>query len=144
MTKLAATKRLLVGIAIASCASGASAAHADKEHRDRMTQDAIPAARAAEANWKASCECDLAIVIDDSIQTLDEIRYTRYTADEVSTGVAYYCTDAPTRKAMCQMKTLRIASATRASFTFDAGVGIATTNGQHHVMWDEITKAVDK
>ena len=137
-------KQLFLGLVIAACATAAPAAHADKQHRDLMAQETIPAARAAEANWKASCECTLAIVIDDSIQTLEEIRYARYTADEVSNGAPKYCTDAPSRKAMCQMKTMHIASATHATFTFDAGVGIATTDGRYHVKWDTITRAVDK
>ena len=123
---------------------GAPTAGADKQHRDVMAMELIPAARAAEANFKASCECALAVVIDDSIKTIDEMVSARYIADEVSTGAAKYCTDAGSRKAMCQMKTLRLASASHPTFTFDAGVGIATTNGEHHATWDMITRVLDK
>jgi len=142
----AMSKWLITGVVtIVVCASGSYAtALAGKRERDLMTQEAIPAARAAEANFKASCECDLSIVLDPSLQTEDEISFARYIADEVSKGAPHYCTDAGSRKALCRMRTLKIATATQSTFSFDDGVGVATTNGHGHPSWDTITRVLDR
>jgi len=117
---------------------------AGKRERDLMARDAIPAARAAEANFKAACECDLAVVLDASLQTEDEISFARYIAEDVSHGAAHYCTDAGSRKALCRMKTLKIAADSISAFHFDDGVGVATTNGHGQPSWDTITRVLDR
>src|SRR5215468_10100863 len=107
------SKWSIIGVVIiVTCAT----AVAGKRERERMTMDAIPAARAAEANFKASCECELSVVLDASLQSVDEITFAAYIAEEVSKGAPRYCTDADSRKALCRMKTLRIAAATQSSF----------------------------
>ncbi len=131
-------------VTVAACASTAAPAHAGKRERDLMASEAIPAARAAEANFKATCECDLSVVLDASLETEDQIVFARYIADEVSNGVARYCTDAGSRKALCRMKTLKIAAASQSSFAFDDGTGTATTNGRAHPSWDTMTRAIDR
>jgi hypothetical protein len=133
-----------VAAALLAAACAVSAASAGKHERDLMTQEAIPAARAAEANYKASCGCALAVVIDASIDTAEEIHYARYIADEVANGAPKYCTDDGSRKALCKMKTLRIAGDTIWNFTFDAGVGLATTNGHGYPRWDTMTSTLDR
>jgi hypothetical protein len=134
------TKWMLIGTLLATTAT---VAQGGKRERDLMTQETIPAARGAEANFKASCGCDLAVVIDDSIKSIDEIQFAKYIADEVSTGAPKYCTDDASRKALCKMKKLRIASSPSWSFTFDAGVGLATTNGKGNPTWDTMTRVLD-
>src|SRR5215468_1923709 len=127
-------------VIVLTCAT----ASAGKRERDLMANTAIPAARAAEANFKASCECELSIVLDASLQSEDEIRFAAYTAEEVSNGAPRYCTDVGSRKALCRMRLLKIAAATRSTFTFDDGVGVATTNGHGHATWDMITRTLDR
>jgi hypothetical protein len=135
------SKWSIIGVVIVvACAT----AVAGKRERELMTRDAIPAARAAEANFKASCECELSIALDASLQSEDEITFATYIAQEVSRGAAHYCTDADSRKALCRMKLLKIAAASQSTFTFDDGVGVATTNGRGHVTWDMITRALDR
>jgi|SRR5215468_6969566 hypothetical protein len=130
----------IIGVVIViTCATAA----AGKRERELMAK-ATSAARAAEANFKASCECELSIVLDDSLRSEDEIQFAAYTAEEVSSGAPRYCTDAGSRKALCRMKLLKIAAASRSSFTFDDGVGVATTNGHGHATWDMITRTLDR
>src|SRR5262249_18771619 len=126
---------------LAAVACAAPVARARKRERDRMAKDAVPAARAAEAHFKAARECELAVVLDASLETEDQIVFARYIADEVSSGAPRYCTDADSRRALCRMRTLKIAAASQPSFTFDDGVGTATTNGRGNPSWDTITRA---
>src|SRR5215468_3645243 len=102
------SKWSIIGVVIVvACAT----AVAGKHERELMARDAIPAARAAEANFKASCECALSVVLDASLQSEDEITFATYIAEEVSKGAPHYCTDAGSRKALCRMKLLKIAAA---------------------------------
>jgi hypothetical protein len=134
------SKWSIIAIVIAT-----SVAVAGKREREQLEREAIPAARGAEANFKAACHCPLAIAIDDSIQSSDQITAARYIAEEVSHNAAHYCTDAASRKAICKMHTLAIAASTRSSFAFEDDCnGIATTDGHYHPTWDEMTKAIDR
>jgi hypothetical protein len=122
----------------------AATAIAGKRERELMAKETIPAAKAAEARFKESCGCPLAIVLDGSLQTEDHITFARLIAEEVSTGAPHYCTNEGSRRAMCRMRTLKIAASSQWGFTFDDGVGLATTNGRGHPSWDTMTRAIDQ
>ena len=133
-------KQLSLILVTVACAT----ASAGKRERDALNQDAIPAARAAEANIKAACDCELSIVYDASIESADEIYFAKSIADDVSHGAAYYCTDAASRKAVCHMKKLEIAASPQIDATFDGGTVLATTNGRGAPTWNEITRLLDR
>ena len=118
-------------------------AYAGKRERDVMTKDTIPALRDAEAKYKESCGCPLAINVDDTLQSTDEFRTAASLAKNVSANVPKYCSDAASKKAMCQMKTLTVTKG-HASFTFKDGHGVAMENGQEYTSFEMMTRVLDK
>jgi len=62
----------------------------------------------------------------------------------VADGVAGYCTDEASKKAVCKMKSLVLAKAAESTFTFKNGKGIATTDGQSHTSFEMMTRELDK
>jgi hypothetical protein len=130
-------------IATLLVAALAVTAFAGKRERELMEKEAVPAIHAAEAKYKESCGCTLVIAVDAATQTSDEIRNVAHMANGVAEGVTKYCTDAASRKAMCQMKALMFAKGS-ASFTFKNGSGVATSNGQEYTPFDMMTRVIDK
>jgi hypothetical protein len=120
-------------------------AFAGKEDREFKDKELMPAVKAAEAKFKSACGCALAITIDEAtVKTRDDYAHVKYTADTVTEGAAGYCTDAASKKAVCQMKTLVLAKAAEATFTFKGGKGIATTDGQSNTTFEMMTQQLDK
>jgi hypothetical protein len=120
-------------------------AFAGKEDRDYKEKELMPAVKETQAKYKAACGCSLAIVIDEAtVKTKDAYTEVKYMVSAVAEGVTGYCTDAASKKAMCQMKTLVLGKAAEATFTFKAGKGTATTDGQSHVSFEMITQELDK
>jgi hypothetical protein len=120
-------------------------AFAGKEERDIMSKEVMPAVHDAEAKVKGSCGCALQITVDEStIKTKDDLYQAKNIAGFVAEGVATYCTDVASKKAVCQMKALTLAKTTKATFTFKGGKGVATTDGQSSCSWDMITRELDK
>ena len=111
-------------------------AMADKAQRDYSAKTLMPAIEAAKAKFKESCGCPVSIVSDDkTIVTVDDMSQARYMAETVTAGAPKYCTDAPSKKAVCQLKTLTLAKSKKVEFTFNAGAGVMTTDGQGHAGW---------
>lgn len=124
---------------------GASlSAYGGKEERELMKNEVAPAVKDAEAKFKAACHCPLTIVIDPSIQSKGQLVATKEVAASISESSAGYCTDDGSRKAMCQLKTLKSVAGKETGFTFKGGVGIATTDGFSHIVWDSLTHELDK
>lgn len=120
-------------------------AFAGKAEREMMTKQVAPAVAAAEAMYKSACGCELTIKVDEeTLKTKDELRNAKYMAERVTAGAKKYCTDEPSKKAVCQMKTLTLAKAKPASFTFKDGAGVATTDGQASCSWEMMTRQLDK
>lgn len=91
------------------------------------------------------CGCALTITVDETtVKAKDDMYPIKHIAEAVTEGAPAYCTDAESKKAVCQMKTLVLAKAAEAKFTFKAGKGIATTDGQSHTSWEMITRELDK
>jgi len=141
-------KRILVAAGLAGIVGVmalSTAAFAGKEDREYKEKELMPAVKDAEAKFKSACGCGLAIAIDEAtVKTKNEYTEVKYMVSAVTDGVAGYCTDAASKKALCKMKTLVLAKAAEATFTFKGGKGIATTDGQSHVSFEMITQELDK
>jgi len=134
-------KRVLVCVLMAVSVT----AVAGKEERDFLTKEVQPAAREAEAKWKASCGCALKVAVDEASFTVkQDMHPAKQFCERVAESIAGYCTDAASKKAMCQMKTLVVRKANDATFTFKGGTGTATVAGYESPSWDMVTKELDK
>jgi hypothetical protein len=120
-------------------------AFAGKEEREYMKDEVMPAVKAAEAKFKSSCGCALTITVDDkTVKSKDDMYPIKHIAEAVTEGAPAYCTDAASKKAVCQMKSLVLAIAPEATFTFKAGKGTATAAGLSHCSWEMMTQELDK
>jgi hypothetical protein len=120
-------------------------AFAGKREREVKEKDTLPAMRDAEAKWKSSCGCTLTIDLNDSLEsTTDELRNARSMARDIGEHVEKYCTDASSKKALCQMKTMTLTKGKPVSFTFKDGHGVLTADGQMYAGFDQMTKVLDK
>jgi hypothetical protein len=117
---------------------------ADKATREYIKSDVTPAITEAQTTFKKACGCALAIKMNDSVKTQDDYKLAKYIADSIKDGAAGYCTDADSKKAVCQMKTLELGKAKEATFTFKGGKGVATHDGQANSNFDMMTKELDK
>ena len=118
-------------------------AFAGKREREVMEKEAVPAMRDAEAKFKESCACALQINVDDTLQSTDELRNAGHVAKDIAAHVPKYCSDAASKKAMCQMKTLTVSKG-KGQFTFKDGHGIALANQQEYTSFELITRVLDK
>jgi opacity protein-like surface antigen len=121
-----------------------STAFAGKEERDYAKNDLTPAIKDAETKWKSACGCMLAITVDASVKVIDDMKTASHFCAYISAGVGGYCTDAGSRKALCQMKTLTVAKADVSKFTFKAGKGLATVYDNHSPSFEMIAQELDK
>jgi hypothetical protein len=129
---------------IVSTALG-SVALAGKREREMMTKEVAPAVKDAEDKFKAGCGCALAITVDETtILSIEEMRSARNMANHVAEGAPKYCTDAASKKAVCQLKTLTLAKAATCAFTFKDGKGVLTTDGNLNGNWEQIVHVLDK
>src|SRR5262245_29528219 len=134
-------KRVLVGVLMAASLT----ALAGKEERDFMTKEVQPAAREAEAKWKASCGCALKVSVDEASFTVKSDMYTaKAFCGRVAKSITGYCTDAASKKAMCQMKTLVVKKANDSTFTYKGGTGTATVANSASPSWEMLTRELDK
>ncbi|HEX3763815.1 MAG TPA: hypothetical protein VHW23_34200 [Kofleriaceae bacterium] len=118
---------------------------AGKLERDTMTKTVQPAVASAEAKFKSSCGCSLTITVDETtMNTRDLLFQAAAVANDVGEGAEKYCTDGPSKKALCQMKKLEILKRKPCEFTFKDGVGQCTSDGNMRCAWQQITKVLDK
>jgi hypothetical protein len=130
---------------IAALSAVSLTAVAGKLERDTMTKDVQPAVAKAEATWKASCSCPLTITVDEaSMNTRSLLLQAKHTAEEITEKSAKYCSDAASKKALCQMKSLQILLRKPAEFTIKDGVGQCTSDGNMRCGWDQIIRVLDK
>jgi len=119
-------------------------AFAGKAEREYMKNEVAPAVKAAEAKFKEACGCALKITVKDSIKTTDDMYEAKHIAESVTEGAPEYCTDAESKKAVCQMKSLDITKDKEAKFTFKDGKGVASTDGQVYTSFELMTRELDK
>jgi hypothetical protein len=132
-------------IVIASLLALSFTALAGKLERTTYEKQVVPAVTAAQDTYKSSCGCALKINVDTAVLTTnDQLLGAKHIAEHLKEGVEKYCTDAASKKALCQMKTLNIINAKPAAFTFKDGVGSCTDTGQETCAWEQMTKVLDK
>jgi hypothetical protein len=120
-------------------------AFAGKAEREYQKTKMTPAVTKAMAAYKTACGCALTINIDASVlKTTDYMAQAMKIANNISEGVATYCTDAESKKAMCAMKSLDIKKDKKTTFTFADSKGTAVTDGGSYVSWAMITREIDK
>lgn len=135
--------KVYVGIAIAMVIP--LAALAGKKERDVMEKQVMPAVQDAQAKYKSSCGCTLAITVDEAaLKTIDEVHGAAHVASNLAEGIVKYCTDAASKKAMCQLKSLTISSSKQPGFVFKDGKGVATTDGNAACSFGQYTQVLDK
>jgi hypothetical protein len=144
-------KRFLVAAGLAGMVgvmAPSMTAFAGKKERDFMEKEVVPKVKEAEDKFKASCGCPLAITVDDSTtQTTEDLRQASRMARSISEGAPKYCTDAASKKAVCQLKSLvftKEAKMGKVEFTFKDGKGQLTQDGQMYAGWDQMTRKLDK
>lgn len=132
--------RLLVVFSLLS-----TAAFAGKAEREFVKEKLNPAIAAAESAFKSKCGCGLKIKFDAGLKTEDELRLVRSMSNSIEEGVKY-CTDAESKKAVCQMKSveLKLDKAKGTTFDFSGGRGLATTDGTSYPTFDMMTDKLDK
>lgn len=136
------TSRMFAILAVATISVSA---YADKEARDEMARRTQPAIDKAQSAYKTACGCDLSIAVDQSTVTSEhDLGAVAFIADAIAEGAPKYCTDAPSKKAMCQLRQLTLGKSPKASFTFSGGKGVATVDTAAHCTWLMITRELDK
>src|SRR5262249_49275381 len=122
-------KRVLVAAGLMGLIGTMSVtAFAGKEEREYLKNEVMPAVKSAETKFKAACGCALSITVDETtVKTTNDMYPVKHMAESVADGAAGYCTDAASKKAVCQMKSLVLAKAAESKFTFKNGKGTATT-----------------
>ena len=121
------------------------AAFAGKEEREFMKSDVMPAVTAAQGAYKKGCGCDLKIAVDETtIKSKDDMYKIKYIAESVTEGAPKHCTDAESKKAICKMKSLKLAKASESKFTFAGSAGTATTDGQSQTTFEMMSSELDK
>jgi hypothetical protein len=130
---------------VAGLLAASLTAVAGKLERETMTEEVIPAVNEAQKKFQAACGCPLKIIVDEkSMNTRDLLFQAKHIAEEVGEESTSYCTDASSKKALCQMKTLEILMRKPVEFAFKNGVGQCTSDGQMRCAWQQITKVLDK
>jgi hypothetical protein len=110
-----------------------------------MSGTLMPAVKEAMAKVKSACGCQWTITVDEStVKTTDHMYNVKHIADSVAETAPTYCTDAASKKAICQMKSLKLGIAKEATFTFKGGAGVATGDGQASTSFDMMARELDK
>ncbi len=144
-------KRILVAAGFAGLVgvmAPSITAFAGKAERDFMDKTLAPKVKEAEDKFRSSCGCPLTIAIDGSTTaSTGDLREATHIADSIVDGAPKYCTDAASKKAMCQLRSLVIGKAVKpakAEFTFKDGKGMLTHDGTMYAGWEQITQKLDK
>lgn len=118
---------------------------AGKAEREYKKSDVDPAVADAQAKVKSACGCALAITLAaNTIDTQDNLYQVKHIAESIADGAPKYCTDAESKKAVCQMKTLEIQRGKETAFTFKGGKGLSVHDGQSYMGWDNMSRELDK
>ena len=119
---------------------------AGKTEREYMKNEVMPALRTAEETFKSSCGCPLKISLDEATINEEKGMYeAKHVGEGVTSGAPGYCSDDASKKAVCQMKTLKIMKAKPTEFKWDGkSEGTAVTDGNSYVSFDMMTAKLDK
>lgn len=118
---------------------------AGKAERDFVSQEVEPARQATAAAIQKSCGCAIKFdVKTDGYADVDGLRTARNFVKAVGEHAPGYCTDAPSKAAVCKLKTVEVSKGNSAAFQFTAGKGVVTTDSSSYPSWDMITAQIDK
>jgi hypothetical protein len=125
--------------------TAASLAQAGKAERDFLAAEVAPVVQTAASTLQKSCGCAVKMdVKQDSFQTVDHLRQVRYAAGTIIDNAPRYCSDAPSKAAVCKLKTLEFARTGTTAFKFAAGKGSITLDESSYPSWDMLTAELDK
>ncbi len=125
--------------------TAASLAHAGKAERDFLAAEVAPVVQTAASTLQKFCGCAVKMdVKQDSFQTVDHLRQVRYAAGTIIDNAPRYCSDAPSKAAVCKLKTLEFARTGTTAFKFAAGKGSITLDESSYPSWDMLTAELDK
>lgn len=62
----------------------------------------------------------------------------------IKEGAESYCSDAGSKAAMSNLKTIEFSKGSDVTFTFKDGKGTATADSSSYPSWDMVTRAIDK
>lgn len=120
-------------------------ASAGKAERDFTSQEVEPAIKASSEKISKTCGCAMKLDVKlDTFVDVDQLRNARNFVRSVADGAAGHCTDAPSKAAVCKMKTLEVTRGASPDFKFSGNKGTATTDVSSYPSWDMIAKQVDK
>ena len=120
-------------------------AFAGKAERDFVSTQVEPAVKEAAATLKKSCGCDVKFDVKvDTFKDTDELMTSRNFANAVKSAAPGYCNDAPSKAAICKVKTFEVSKGSSVTFKFAGGKGIVTTDSSSYPSWDMVTREVDK
>ena len=120
-------------------------AFAGKPERDFIADEAQPAVQEAVATLKSSCGCDVAFDVKfDTFKDVNELWLIKRFANSIKDGAEPYCSDAASKAAMCNLKTIEFSKGSDVTFEFKDGKGTATSDSSSYPSWDMVTRAVDK
>jgi hypothetical protein len=106
---------------------------AGKTEREFWKNTVTPAIEKAKKTYKDACGCALDINVDESAKKSEDImRNVRNVCEDIDNPAKGYCTDADSKKALCQMSKLVIkhGPAGDTKFAFAKGVGTVTLDKQ--------------
>lgn len=120
-------------------------AFAGKDEREYMKSTLAPAIKQAETTFKTACGCPLTITLHDtSAASTNDMYVAKHIVDKIADQAPTYCNDAPSKKAVCQMKALEIKKGEKTAFEFKAGKAISTHDGQSYYDFERMAHELDK
>jgi hypothetical protein len=129
-----------------ACLFVSTIAFAGKGEREKR-KEIEPVLLSTQSSFKAACGCDFKWDINwDSYKAADDMNRIPSTAERISAGAKEHCTDAESKKAICQMKVVSLSYAkdSKGDVTFSGGKISGQTNDTMYVGWDKIVEALDK
>ena len=120
-------------------------AFAGKAERDFLAKEMDPAVQASTAAVSKSCGCAVKFDIKaDSYSNVDQLYTARNFVRTIGEKAPGYCSDAPSKAAVCKLKTIEVVKGTEVVFKFAGGKGTAVTDDSSSPSWDMVAAQVDK
>jgi hypothetical protein len=121
------------------------AALAGKAEREYVTASVEPAVKEAAATLKKSCGCDVKFDFKaDAYKDVDELRQITHAARAITEGAPRHCSDAPSKAAICKLKTAEFSRGATPEFKFAGGKGSIVSDTSSYPSWDMMTRELDK
>ncbi len=109
-----------------------------------LRDNLLPGVQAAEGRWETSCRCQLAIQVEASIDTLDEMHGALSLVESIGDGVVATCRDDARRAAMCRMSTLSLRGSATPAFHRSGASGVALIAGDRAPSYAQIAAALTR